>query len=132
MKAFFHKITALAMAFLLLASTVSWTIEKHYCMGRVVDISLFGHAEGCGMLGDFEGILENSCCENELIAVDGQDDLNYSWEQLDLGQQVFLYALTFSYLHSLENLEELVVPHKEYPPPLLIRDLQLLDQVFLI
>ncbi|NAS12832.1 hypothetical protein GTQ38_12510 [Flavobacteriaceae bacterium R33] len=120
------------MAFLLLASTVSWTIEKHYCMGMVVDVALFSKAEGCGMLSDLESTLENSCCEHELIAVDGQDDLNHSWEQLDLGQQVFLYAFTYTYLNTLENLEELVVPHKEYPPPILIRDLQLLDQVFLI
>ncbi|WP_235856455.1 HYC_CC_PP family protein [Flagellimonas oceanensis] len=41
MKQFFHQIVSSLMALLVLASTVSWTVDKHICMGRVMDISLF-------------------------------------------------------------------------------------------
>ena len=134
MKEVIRKIISLTMAFLLLASTVSWTVEKHYCMGHVVDIVFFGEAESCGMMmamGD-DMPVEQSCCSDEIITVDGQDDLKLSFEEITLEQQVFLYAFTYSYLYLSTNLEEHVVLHEEYPPPLLVRDLQLLDQVFLI
>jgi len=40
MKEVFHKIASITMAFLLLLSTVSWKVEKHYCMGRLMDMTL--------------------------------------------------------------------------------------------
>ncbi len=122
------------MALLLLASTVSWTVEKHYCMGHVVDITLFGEAESCGMMMslDEEMPMEPSCCTDEIISVDGQDDLKISFEEIGFEQQVFLYAFTYTYLSLSTNLEEQSVPYNEYPPPVLVKDIQLLDQVFLI
>jgi hypothetical protein len=42
-----HKTLSLVMAMLLLLSTVSWTIEKHTCMGRVMDVALFAKAQDC-------------------------------------------------------------------------------------
>lgn len=65
------------MALLVLLSTVSWTVEKHLCMGRVMDVALFGHAEDCGMetnLAAF-GETDNHCCEDESFTLEGQDDL---------------------------------------------------------
>lgn len=76
------------MAILLLASTVSWTVDKHICMGRVMDISLFTHADDCGMDMD----MEKSCCDDETFTVQGQDDLKISFENFNLDQQVFLVS----------------------------------------
>nr|WP_293280366.1 hypothetical protein [Allomuricauda sp.] len=128
MRQFFHQIASLLMALLLMASTVSWTVDKHICMGRVMDISFFAHADDCGMDMD----METSCCDDESFTVQGQDDLKISFENFDLDQQVFLISFVQTYFQRFEvELEE---PNSfiAYNPPPLLRDVQVLDQTFLI
>ena len=121
---------------MVLLSTVSWTVEKHLCMGRVMDISLFTDAEPCEMEQTMMAMgydsTEKHCCDDESFTIEGQDDLKLSWEDLEVEQQVFISVFTQSYLDLFVALEELPVPHEEYPPPILVRDIQVLDQVFLI
>ena len=63
----------------------------------------------------------------------GQDELIVkAIDDLDIDQQVFLTSFTYSYLNLFEGLPQLVVPHKEYSPPNLVKDIQVCDQVFLI
>merc|ERR1712000_235417 len=127
-KQFFHQIVSSLMALLVLASTVSWTVDKHICMGRVMDISLFSHADDCGMDMD----MEKSCCDDETFTVQGQDDLKISFENFDLDQQVFLVSFVQTYFHLFEIDSEEPSTFSEYNPPPLIRDVQVLDQTFLI
>ena len=116
------------MALLLLASTVSWTVDKHICMGRVMDISLFSHADDCGM----DMAMEKSCCDDESFTVQGQDDLKISFENFDLDQQIFLVSFVQTYFHLFEIDSEEPSTFSDYNPPPLIRDVQVLDQTFLI
>ena len=44
-----HKSLALALSFLILGATTSWTFSSHYCGSIRVDTVLFGHPEDCGM-----------------------------------------------------------------------------------
>ncbi len=124
------------MALVLLLSTVSWTVEKHLCMGRVMDISLFSKAKDCGMvaaMATFEDdSTENNCCENESITILAQEDLKLSLGDISFDQQVFLVAFTNSFLF-LRNVDgRKALSNEYYPPPILIKDIQLLDEVFLI
>ncbi|GAB4508544.1 MAG: hypothetical protein Tsb004_07160 [Allomuricauda sp.] len=128
MKQFFHQIVSLLMALLVLASTVSWTVDKHICMGRVMDISLFAHADDCGMDMD----MEKSCCDDESFTVQGQEDLKISFEKFDLDQQVFLVSFVRTYFQVFEIDPEESSSFSEYNPPPLIRDVQVLDQTFRI
>lgn len=128
MKQFIHQILSSLMALLVLASTVSWTVDKHICMGRVMDISLFSHADDCGMDMD----MEKSCCDDESFTVQGQDDLKISLENFDLDQQIFLVSFVQTYFHLFEIDSEEPCTFSEYNPPPLIRDVQVLDQTFLI
>ncbi|MER3319911.1 MAG: hypothetical protein RIB79_16575 [Allomuricauda sp.] len=128
MKQFIHQILSSLMALLVLASTVSWTVDKHICMGRVMDISLFSHADDCGMDMD----MEKSCCDDESFTVQGQDDLKISLENFDLDQQIFLVSFVQTYFHLFEIDSEESSTFSEYNPPPLIRDVQVLDQTFLI
>lgn len=124
------------MALLLLASTTSWMVGKHYCMGHLVSVSLFAHAKDCGMdmgTSDTSQIeTESSCCSDQLIIVEGQDHLNISFNDNILVPQPFLTAFTYSYLALFKVQVERPVPHEHYPPPLLFKDIHVLDQVFLI
>ncbi|WP_111625015.1 HYC_CC_PP family protein [Arenibacter echinorum] len=138
MKVMINKILALLMAFFMLVSTVSWTVEKHFCFGSVIDIAFFHEAETCGMeiplLNDTTDLIKdfNSCCSDEIISVQGQDQLSISYDDLSFGQQHFLVAFTSYYLNLFQPREQRYVPHADYPPPILVKDIHILDQVFLI
>jgi len=138
MKQVFHKIMAISMALLLLLSTISWKVEKHYCMGRLMDVALFVDVDTCGMDMSLSVTEENlfktkpSCCDDEVIFVDGQDDLKISFNELDLENQSLMIGFLFSYTKVLQDIKEQPVPHEKYPPPNLVKDIQLLDEVFII
>lgn len=135
MKKVFQKSGAFAMAFLMLFSTMSFTVEKHFCGQMLVDLAVFSEAETCGMemhTSSSEEKAEDNCCKEEKISVEGQKDLKMSFDQLDFPQQAFLASFTFTYIDLFEGLPEQVIPFKDYSPPLLVSDIQLLDQTFLI
>jgi len=121
------------MALLLLAATTSWTVDKHFCMGQLVDVAFFTKADSCGMnMGDTSEKLEMDCCTDQLIVITGQDNLKITYNHLSVPQKLFLTTFTHSYIALFEAKELQHVPNEHYPPPLLVRDLQLLDEVFLI
>ncbi|SHI68807.1 hypothetical protein SAMN04488513_101997 [Pseudozobellia thermophila] len=126
------------MALFLLASTTSWKVEKHYCMGRLMDVSLFVDVEDCGMDMTFmsdsrETVEKKSCCDDKVIVWEGQDDATTSpGYMVDLGQGYFLMACASSWFAPLEPLSLHPVPHERYIPPKIVKDIHLLDDVFLI
>lgn len=138
MKNLLHRVFSITMALLLLLSTVSWTVEKHLCMGRVMDVALFTHAEDCGMkaglslLGDDAAEVKKTCCDDEAFTLQGQDDLSNHKSDIDYSQQLFLYSFTTAYLSLFVDNAEKEILHNFYPPPILIKDLNILNQVFLI
>ncbi|MFD0798784.1 hypothetical protein ACFQZJ_15035 [Maribacter chungangensis] len=136
MKKAVHKILSLVMAALLLLSTVSWTIEKHTCMGRVMDVALFAKADDCGMYAAMQAMgddtLENPCCGDEVLTLQGQDDLKISFNDISLDQQIFLVAFTHAYVTLFTALEQRTSINEYYPPPHIVKDIQLLDETFLI
>ena len=124
------------MAFLVLFSTISFTVEKHYCGNNLIDVAIFTKAENCGMdmeISDMSTLEKKHCCKDEVEIVKGQDKLKkVSFEDIKFDQQLFLASLIYSYINLFEGLSEQVVPHKDYSPPNLVSDIQVLDQVFLI
>lgn len=121
------------LAVLVLFSTISFTIEKHYCGDVLVDVSVFVETEKCAK-ETVEMLQKKSCCKDEINVVKGQDELKFSsFEDFDFSQQQFIlaYATSF-YVNLFEGLSQQVIPHKDYSPPNLITDIQVLDQVFII
>jgi hypothetical protein len=138
MKEMIHRLFSMIMAVLLLASTTSWTVGKHYCMGRVMDVSFFSKAEDCGMeLHQLADTLtynwENAhCCDDETVYIAGQNDLKVSLDKLTFEQYRFIASWVYHYIDLFEGLQDHVVPFKYYPPPILVKEITLWDQVFLI
>ena len=138
MKEFLHRIFSCCMALHLLLSTTSWKVEKHYCMGRLMDFSLFSQVDDCGMdmdFGDNQDSVEqseDSCCSDETISMQGQDDLLKGFDQISTPQKVFLTAFIYSYISLLTEGETQNRPFDLYPPPLLTKDIHLVNEVFLI
>lgn len=134
MNSTFNKTIAVILALLVQVSTFSFTVDKHFCGSMLVDSAVFSSAKTCGMNMDSEmsSTEEDSCCTNEKTEVEGQDELKITFNSLDLDQQLFLTGFTFSYLDIFEGESILEVPFIHYSPPLLVTDIHILDQVFLI
>jgi len=131
-----HKISSMTLALLMLVSTVSFTIEKHYCGDILVDIALFSQVQKCGMEStenEMPTITKKMCCKDTIDLLQGQDELNLiTFNNLDFDQQVFITTYAYSYVSLFQSLPKQVIPHKDYSPPNLISDIQVLDQVFII
>jgi len=102
-KRLLHKGFSAVMALLILFSTVSFTIEKHFCGDVLVDVSMFVEAEKCAM-ESLETLKKKTCCKDEIAIVEGQDELKVSaFEDLDFEQQQVITVFTYSYVHLFES-----------------------------
>ena len=116
---------------MVLFSTLSFTVEKHFCGGNLIDFAIFSEAKKCGE--NMEQTSMKPCCEDEVEVIKGQDELKFSsFEDLDLKDQVFITSFAFSYINLFESLPNQIIPFKDYSPPNLVFDIHVLDQVFLI
>lgn len=138
MKQFFRKITAIFMAFVVLVSTMSFSISEHYCGDYLVDSALFSKAESCGMemknpspTNDCS-IQKDNCCSDIVKQIEGQNELKTDFFSSNFEQQIFIASFVYSYVSLFEGLDKNIVPFKNYSPPLLVKDIQILDEVFLI
>ena len=126
------------MAFVVLFSTMSFTINNHYCGDELVSSTLFLKGESCGM--DMQKssekndctVKKDNCCTDVIISVEGQKELKLNYYDLRFEQQVFVTAFVVSYMNLFEGLPNNIVPFKNYSPPLLVKNIQILDEVFLI
>lgn len=128
------------MALIVLFSTMSFSLDMHFCGDHLVDFSLFDHVDNCMMKaekskssGDCAMMeMDMDCCTDVEVVLQGQDDLKISFDQITFDQQVFVATFIYSYINLFEGFDEQVVPFIDYSPPPLIRDFQVLDQTFLI
>lgn len=112
------------MAAVVLMTTMSFTIDMHYCGDSLVDFSFVQKAKTCGMEKaqattscENSTLSEKTCCTDKQIVKEGKDDLKVSFDQLTLEQQVFVASFTYSYLSLFEGTEFKDVPFFDYPPP---------------
>ncbi|MGB3145152.1 MAG: hypothetical protein WBB24_13695 [Maribacter sp.] len=140
MKQVVHKIASLSMALLVLFSTLSFSVDMHYCMGHLVDFSLFDDVKTCSMqMGKSESPndynmmeMKMDCCSDVQLNKVGQDDLKISFDTISFDQQVFITSFVYSYLELFADELTKKVRFENYSPPPLIRDTLVLDQTFLI
>ena len=139
MKALFYKIMSVTMAMVVLVTTMSFSIDMHYCGETLVDFSFVEQVKTCGMEKNrtasnckAPSLSKESCCSDKQFVQQGQDNLKISFDSLSFEQQTFLTAFTFSYINLFEGTETKEVPFIAYPPPFIERDVQVLHQTFLI
>ncbi len=139
MKKVFHKILSVSMAFVVLFTTMSFTVDMHYCGDSLVDFSLFAKAEGCGMekaqlakSSENPSMTSTSCCTDKQIVKVGSDDLKTSFDKPTFEQQTFVATFFYTYINLFEGLDKNVVPFKDYSPPYVERNIQILYETYLI
>ncbi|MDN3596350.1 HYC_CC_PP family protein [Zunongwangia endophytica] len=136
MKQVLGNISALVLAVLVLFSTLSFTVDQHFCGKKLVDSSVFKKAKTCGMemvsTSSEASVKTESCCTNKKLEVKGQDELKHSFDNLDFQQQLFITGFVYFYWQIFEISEPDFIPFKDYSPPKLVCNIQLQDQVFRI
>lgn len=125
------------MAFVVLFSTLSFTVNMHFCGDTLVETALFHKTKGCGMemqSPSTEGcaIIKKNCCNDEQLVVDGQDELQLSIDTISFEQQLFLVSFVYTYITLFEGLDKNVSSYEQYKPPPSIRQIYKFDETFLI
>ena len=134
-----HKILAVIIALVILFSTLSFTVEKHVCMGEVTDVSYFTESESCGMTTEECDLDEDSethikkdnCCDNVVELIPGIQNEQQAIDGFEFKQIQFIIAYSYSYLNLFETNREFI-PFIDYSPPLVDKDIKVLYQNFLI
>ncbi|CAA0152347.1 conserved hypothetical protein [Tenacibaculum maritimum] len=128
---------SLAMALVVLFSTMSFTVNMHYCGDTLVETAIFQKAKGCGMEMDkpsTEGcsITKKNCCNDEQLAFEGQDELQLQVDKITFEQHLFIASFVYTYINLFEGLDNNVSTYEEYKPPLVVRQLYKIDETYLI
>jgi len=122
-----RKTIAISLIIILLVSTIGVTINKHYCGGKLADVSLF--LEATCNCGDSE--MSSDCCQ--LGSEHFQLDEDYSLSYFDFNINPSVTAvLSITYLDFSNETCFSPVDFLNYKPPLIERNIPLLVQSFLI
>ncbi|WP_246085289.1 HYC_CC_PP family protein [Paucihalobacter ruber] len=132
----FQKIMSPLMALLVLFSTMSFTVDMHYCGGHLVDKAMFSEVKKCGMEKDSkttgDTFKKASCCEDITITVEGQKELKVSFDKHELQALQFALLFSYSYFNLFEPLSEKHIPFDDYSPPRITLDRIVLNETYLI
>ncbi len=133
---FLNRTIAVTLSFLVLFSTLSIAIEKHFCGDTLVDVAIFTNVKKCGTeMQDMNQseIVKKSCCKDETEIINGQDELKInSFDDLSSIQKQILVAFNFSYINLFEGLPKKTIPNRDYSPPEIVKDIHVLDETYLI
>ena len=125
----FRKIAHIILALLLLITTTGFSISKHYCGSRLIEISINLEAEPCC---DYVGT--SNCCHNETEYFQLKEDFlkPVSLENNQIAGFDILFPLVFvHFLNAPGNIETEVLNYAESPPTLTIQTKLSLLQTYL-
>ncbi len=146
-----YRIFAFMMAMLVLFTSIGYTVDLHFCQGKLKSYSFFGKAKTCQQLakgkevycpvhkkimvmgGEECGMEKKGCCSNKMLhfQFDQEQDVLQSACALSPQIQYFLAAFTCVLL---ENQEVATVKADctNYKPPIIQRDIYALNETFLL
>lgn len=140
MKGVFQQFLAIALSFLIFFSTLSLSIDMHFCGDHLVDLSIGRKAATCGMETASSGVSGKcimaamECCTDFEIVLQAQEELQahddgYSISRILLSPLAPPAVAPTSYQVPARAP---VLHFREYSPPTLVRKVHLLHESFLI
>lgn len=131
----FKQSISVTMALLVFISTLSVSIEKHYCGDHLVGFAIFADAQKCESEAADEGtnLMAQSCCKDVVDLLEGQHELSLEkTKDLTAGQKVFILSLASVFGGLYDQKSQNNTRYKHYTPPRFTQDIQVLNEVFLI
>lgn len=134
MKKTLFQITSIALALIVVMSSMSFTIDKHYCGETLVDVSYFGKADNCdGMeMNSSSQQMKKKCCKNETEFIQSEAFEKENILTLNPEQLEFLVFHLYSYINLYQDVELEKEFYKDFSPPDIVEDIQVLHESFLI
>lgn len=138
MKAFLQKIGGTLLALLVLFSSLSFTVDRHYCGDHLVDTSYFGKADTCAAEKVKEvnlnktTIKKKSCCKDVTEFIEAPNFEKKELVKITQKQIDFTIAFVYSYINIYKETQLEKEFYKDFSPPDFQKDFQVLHQVFLI
>lgn len=134
-----HKIIAVLLIPIVLFSTTSFTVEQHICGENICSISLESMNRNSSHQNDSCCLDEDSCCTDEPdCCIDEFEFVEASVvkmekeTELKLNQINFLTSLIFSYQELLNPSISTSKHFINYESPVIVKDIQVNQQIFLI
>lgn len=123
------QIISVFIALLVLLTTVGFTINQHYCGGKLAGTSVYTVAQcGCG-----DSKMDDDCCQNESEFYQFVEDYAPSVVDQKVNQKAITAAVKYVVLNELYSaLDFQSSNYLYYKPPLLDRNIPVLNQSFLI
>ncbi len=132
---FLQKLGIFFIAFLVIFSSVSFTVERHLCAGQLYSESFFGHAKECGMADmdvsicktayNNQSVSKKSCCKTDLQFINGLQFKKESLIDAVSNQQLTANVNLIEY-HFFLNKEIISTIFNNYFPPPIIKNLNIL------
>ena len=135
-KQLLHKGLAISLTVLVIFSTLSFSVEKHYCGVNLVDvaISFGGQIVQKDCFGNkLPAFTKSSCCKDVIEFIEGQEVIqNNNIKDFEITNYHFFAAFVCAYNDRFESLPRHAVFHDDYAPPKLVVNRTIEHQVFLI
>lgn len=140
---FIRTILSLALAVMVLVSSTTFTVGLHLCRGHVSDIAVMQKAQPCAMelmaaeLGfadeDCGMVSKMRCCQDRTLSFEGTDYQYKATKPVTL-QDVTAVPAIVPFLLSFVSPAQSTgyTSFNSYKPPLILRDVTILVQTFLI
>ena len=145
-----YRIFALTMAFVMFATSVNLAIDLHFCQGQLKSYSFFGKAETCHdmkaeamtncphhqkMMEESEGCSmdKEGCCDNKSVHIQSDNDQVNSSSEFAVSQELQQFVVAFVEVFFQSVFIEKTTPtYQSYQPPIVLKDIPVLHQSFLL
>ena len=143
---------AYLMALLLFVTSAGFTVDLHYCQGKLKSFSFLGKAKSCHELKMVDSAMKNcphhqkmmqdkmgcsedkNCCSNKTKHFKSDQDQQIQTFDFVAGKQFtqFLIAYAISLSDKPSVFQEESNDFARYKPPLILRDIPVVHQSFLL
>ncbi len=131
----YRSILSVFIAFMVLLSSSSFTVNMHFCMDRIHSVSLIEKAAPCPMelnVPVCHNAKKHSCCDDEQLTFEGKNFKSQESISLQIAQHSWIAVLpVIAEINQISN-ESSSTPVVSYKPPLISQDIPVLIQSFLI
>ncbi len=137
MKLIIRNISATILSFIVMFSSMSFAIDEHFCGSRLMDVSYFGDADNCGMdeidmSSNISVFKKNNCCKDQITLL--QSSIFNKEKLINLQNTDIETSLPEASCYSVfyKNSSLKLKYYKDFSPPDIAKDIQVLYQTFLI
>jgi len=145
-----YRFVALFLVFLMLFTSVGFSIDMHFCQGDIKSFSLIGKAKNCHEQAERSTLCKHhqikmvqsdacdkkenkDCCENRTINLDSKQEQQIQTVDFSLTKPFKQFLTAYIYTFYQDNLNQKQnVFFTHYRPPLISRDIPILVQSFLL